>query len=69
MSNLVLIAQAVEGSIYSQEHITRLVREKRVKGQKIGGTWLVDLEDLKRYEQEMTSLGHQKHTGRRRHRG
>jgi hypothetical protein len=65
MPNLVLIAQAVDESTYSQEHITRLVREKRVKGQKIGGTWLVDLEDLKRYEQEMEKLGPHKHTGRK----
>jgi hypothetical protein len=29
-------------------------------GQKVGGTWLVDLDDLKRYEQEMVRLGTQK---------
>ena len=65
MPNLVLIAQAVRESTYTQEHIARLVRGKRVKGQKIGGTWLVDLDDLKRYEQEMEKLGPQKHTGRK----
>jgi hypothetical protein len=65
MSNLILIAEAVENSSYSQDHITRLVREKKVVGRKVGGIWLVDLDDLKRYEQEMQKLGPQKHTGRK----
>jgi hypothetical protein len=60
MPNLVLVAQAARDSIYSAIHIRLLLRKGLVRGEKIGGTWLVDLEDLKRYEHEMQSLGNQK---------
>ena len=60
MPNLVLIAQAAQVSEYSAIHIRLLLRKRVVKGQKVGGTWLVDLEDLLRYEQEMKQLGTQK---------
>lgn len=60
MTNLVLIAQAAQESEYSAIHIRLLLRKRLVKGQKVGGTWLVDLDDLKRYEQEMVRLGTQK---------
>ena len=57
MPNLVLIAQAAQEVSYSVKHISLLLRQGKIKGQKIGGTWLVDLDDLKRYEQEMNALG------------
>jgi hypothetical protein len=60
MPNLVLIAEAVEHSSYTARHISLLLRQGRIKGKKIGGTWLVDLDDLKRYEQEMNELGTKK---------
>ena len=60
MANLVLIAQATQESEYSQTHIRLLLRKLLVKGQKFGGTWLVDLDDLKLYEQEMNVLGTKK---------
>ena len=60
MPNLVLIAQAAQTSEYSAIHIRLLLRKRLVKGQKVGGTWLVDLEDLQRYEQEMKQLGTKK---------
>jgi hypothetical protein len=60
MANLVLIAQAAQEVTYSVKHISLLLRQGKIKGQKIGGTWLVDLEDLKRYEQEMNQLGTKK---------
>lgn len=60
MPNLVLIAQATQEVNYTSEHISLLLRQGKVEGQKIGGTWLVDLDDLKRYEQEMSSLGPKK---------
>jgi hypothetical protein len=56
MPDLVLIAEAVEHSSYTPQHISLLLRQGRVKGRKVGGTWLVDLDDLKRYEQEMNEL-------------
>ena len=57
MANYVLIAEAVEHSSYTTQHISLLLRQSRVKGKKMGGTWLVDLDDLIRYEQEMNQLG------------
>ena len=60
MTNLVLIAQAAQESEYSAIHIRLLLRKRLVKGQKVGGTWLVDLDDLKRYEQGMMRLGTKK---------
>jgi hypothetical protein len=60
MANLVLIAQAVEESSYTPEHISLLLRQGKVAGQKVGGVWLVDSDDLKRYEREMKELGMKK---------
>jgi hypothetical protein len=39
-----------------------LVRNHGVAGKKVGGTWMVDLDELNRYEEEMTKQGTQKHT-------
>ncbi len=61
MPNLVLIAQAVGESAYTPQHISLLLREGRVQGKKVGRIWLVDLDDLKRYEQEMNELGTKRH--------
>ena len=62
MANFVLIAEAVEHTEYSHEHIAWLVRKKKVAGRKIGGTWTVDLDDLKAYEEAMKAAGPKKHT-------
>jgi len=62
MANFVLVAQAVEHSDYSVEHIRYLVRNKFVKNQKVGRIWLVDLDDLQRYEQSMKEAGSTKFT-------
>lgn len=60
MANLVLIAQVAEESSYTPEHISLLLRQGKVAGQKVGGVWLVDSDDLKRYEKDMTDLGTKK---------
>jgi hypothetical protein len=60
MTNLVLIAQAAQESEYTADHIRLLLRKRMIKGQKFGGTWMVDLDDLRRYEQEMKQLGAKK---------
>ena len=44
MANFVLVAQAVEHSDYTVEHIRYLVRNALVKSQKVGRIWLVDLD-------------------------
>lgn len=66
MANLVLVSQAEPESGYTGDHIRYLLRHGLVKGHKQGGIWLVDLADLKRYEQEMEELGTQKHDPTRR---
>jgi hypothetical protein len=62
MANWVLIAEAVDHSTYTHEHIAWLVRNHRVAGKKVGGTWMVDLDELNRYEAEMAKQGTKKHT-------
>jgi dephospho-CoA kinase len=62
MANFVLVAQAAEHSDYSVEHIRYLVRNKFVNSQKVGRIWLVDLDDLQRYEQVMKKAGSTKFT-------
>jgi hypothetical protein len=57
MANLVLIAEAVQESSYTARHISLLLRQGRIQGKKVGRIWLVDLDDLRRYEQGMTELG------------
>jgi len=62
MANLVLLTQAAHESIYTVEHLRYLVRKQKVKGEKHGGIWLIDLDDLERYEQAMEALGSKKFT-------
>lgn len=59
MSHLVLIHQAIsEGHTqYSPRHIALLIRQGKLPGQKQGKVWLVDLDELKRYEAEMNEAG------------
>jgi hypothetical protein len=60
MANFMLISEAAQKSIYSPQHIRHLIRTAAVIGRKQGGIWLVDLDDLKRYEQEMEEAGTKK---------
>ena len=57
MPNLVLIKEAAEQSSYTARHISLLLRQGHIKGRKVGRIWLVDLDDLQRYEQGMNELG------------
>lgn len=54
MANLILVSQAAKESEYTATHIRYLLLHNLVKGQNIG-IWLVDLDDLKRYEAEMSA--------------
>ena len=58
--NLVLIHQAVQESEYTARHVSFLLRQGKIKGKKEGRIWLVDLDDLKRYESLMNEMGTQK---------
>jgi len=59
MVNLVMVSEAAKNSIYSAYHIRYLLRQGLVKGKNIG-VWLVDVDDLKRYEAEMAEEGTKK---------
>ena len=61
MPNLVLIAEAVEETGYTPRHIALLLRHGEVQGRKVGRIWLVDLDDLKRHQDEMYELGTKKY--------
>lgn len=61
MPKFALISKAAETSIYSADHIRHLLAQKLVKGKKEGRFWLVNLEDLRRYEREMQEQGTKKY--------
>lgn len=61
MANLVLIDQAIKESQYDRNHIALLARRGAIRGEKHGGVWLIDLDDLKDYEARMTEQGSKKH--------
>lgn len=60
MTTFVLVSEATNESSYSAQHIRHLIRTSLISGKKQGGIWLVDLDDLKRYEQEMQEAGNKK---------
>lgn len=62
MAQLVLVDQAAAQSDYEKNYIRYLVRNGFIKGEKHGGVWLIDLDDLKDYETRMKAAGSQKHT-------
>ena len=61
MADLVLIKEALEHSEYSADHIRKLLSQKIIQGKKVGWIWLVDLDSLREYEQEMKEQGTAKH--------
>jgi len=61
MTTWVSITEATEQSSLSHQHIAYLLRNKKVNGRKTGVFWLVELESLKSYEEEMDKLGSSKH--------
>jgi hypothetical protein len=61
MPNLVLVRQAEAETSYTADHIRHLLANEIVKGEKHGRIWLVDLDDLKRYEAEMLALGNKRY--------
>lgn len=62
METWVSITEATEQSSLSHQHIAYLVRNKKINGRKTGVFWLVELESLKAYEEEMKKLGPSKHS-------
>lgn len=60
MGELVLIHQAAQQSQYTTRHISLLLRQGKIAGRKEGRIWLVDIDDLRRYEAEMAEVGSKK---------
>ena len=61
MTQLVLIDQATKESTYDRNYIRYLARRQFIKAEKHGGTWLVDVESLKAYEERMKEQGTKKY--------
>ena len=61
MATYKLVSKAAESSIYSADHIRHLLTTGLIKGKKQGRFWLVDMEDLKRYEEEIQAQGSKKY--------
>lgn len=59
MPNFVLIHEAISAghTHYSPRHIALLIRKGKIAGKKQGKVWFVDLDELKRYEEEMNRAG------------
>ena len=58
------VAEAAELSGYTRRHVTRLVKQERVDGQRVGlRVYLVDRASLLAYVEKMKRLGSEKHTG------
>ena len=62
MENLVSIREASSQSTLSYQHIATLARHQRIKARKSGNVWLVDLDSLREYEEDMQQLGSKKHS-------
>ena len=60
VAQLVLIDQAAQESEYDRNYIRYLARKQLIKGEKHGGTWLIDLESLEIYEKRMKEEGTKK---------
>jgi hypothetical protein len=61
VADLVLIKEALEHSEYTADHIRKLLNQGIIQGKKVGWIWLVDLDSLREYEQEMKAQGTAKH--------
>jgi hypothetical protein len=60
MGTLVSVSKAAELSQYITAHVRQLIRKQLVNGEKQGGIWLVELESLLAYKQEMDEAGPKK---------
>ena len=57
----VSVEEAAEITDYDPEYIRRLLRQKKIKAEKKGTMWWIDLESLKEYKKQMDSLGTDKY--------
>ncbi len=61
MAEWVTTPEAAEHTPYTHEHLNWLARRGKIAARKSGSAWLVDLESVKNYVQQMKELGKQKH--------
>ncbi len=57
----VSVEEAAEVTGYAPAYIRRLLRQQKIKAEKKGTMWWIDLESLKAYKQEMDALGTDKY--------
>ena len=57
MLNLLTVEEAAELSGYHPEHIRRLIREGKVKGEKFATVWQVDKYSLYLYLRKVGNMG------------
>jgi len=63
-SDKLTVAEAAELSGYTKRHVTRLVKQERVDGQRVGlRVYLVDRESLLAYILKMQRKGRERHAG------
>lgn len=65
MITWVTITEAMTHSAFTHEHIAFLARMEKINARKSGNAWLIDLDSLKAYEQEMNELGTSRFTPHR----
>lgn len=56
----VSVEEAARETGYAPAYIRRLLRQQKIKAEKKGTMWWIDLESLKAYKQEMDELGSDK---------
>jgi excisionase family DNA binding protein len=57
----VSVEEAAEVTGYASAYIRRLLRQNKIKAEKKGTMWWIDLESLKAYKQKMDALGNDKY--------
>jgi len=57
----VSVEEAAEITEYAAAYIRQLLRQNKIKAEKKGTMWWVDLESLKTYKAEMDALGNDKY--------
>ena len=58
----VSVEEASQITGYSEQYIRRLLRQGKIKAEKKGSMWWVELESLETYKREMDSLGSDKYS-------
>lgn len=57
----VSVEEAAKATGYAPAYIRRLLRQEKIKAEKKGTMWWIDLDSLKKYKEEMDALGNEKY--------